>query len=130
MVKVTARSFILCAAVICAALALVRRVGTFPRDPSLAIGGEYPTAILLSSREGPDGEVVLREWSKAMDAALEHPGAEFPDVWVLCFMDSSTEALALELPHLMPFVADPGSSWATVLRNLRLQVRPSIDSVA
>lgn len=113
-------------AVLCAALALSWRVETVSSEPSVAIDGEGPTAILLGSREGPDGEAVFREWSKAIDDALKHPGVELPGVWVLCFEDSSTEALARQLPHVMPFVVDPGSSWASVLRDFKLQVRRSV----
>lgn len=109
-------------AVLFATLAFFWRIETASSTPSVVIDGEGPTAILLGSREGPDGETVFRKWSKAMDDALEHPGVELPAVWVLCFKDSSTEALARQLPHIMPFVVDPGSSWASVLRDFGLQV--------
>lgn len=86
--------------------------------PSMAIDGTKSVAILLAVSDSLSPRAALSKWSGRIAAS----GDEMPPVWVLCFGNTSTEAVVRDLPPLLPFVVEAGSSWTAVLESFQLRV--------
>lgn len=87
--------------------------------PALELAeGTASTAILLAVEDSPAGEAALTEWSEYFGGA----SIEVPPVWVICFENTHIQEVAQDLPNVLSFLVEEGTSWKNVFHEFMTQV--------